>query len=344
MSKMKVAAIALACLGLTSLSPAFAQTTFNVSTYAPYQHPLVSVALENWAKEVAKESGGKININILKTALGQPQAHYDLAVNGVADITLGIPGYTPGRFSVVEVAALPGVGDTSEALSVALWKTYEKFPSLQKEFEQVQVLGLMTTSPAHFHNAKRPINTMQDFSGLKSRVAGGVMSDVAKALGVTPVLQPAGKVYELLSGGVIDAVIFPQETLKSFKLEKLIKHTTLVPGGLTAVPIFLVMNKAKFAALSKADQEALMRASGERLSRINGVVWDERDQEGIDSLKKEGGQVAVANATLVKQINEATKDVADKWVGEVKTAANTDGGEILAYFRAEAKKAEPKKK
>ncbi len=213
---------------------------------------------------------------------------------------------------------------------------------MQKEFDQVQVLGLMTTSPAHFHNAKRPINSLQDFVGLKSRVAGGVMTDVANALGVTPVLQPAGKVYELLSGGVIDAVIFPQETLKSFKLEKLIKHTTIVPGGLTAVPIFLVMNKAKFAALGKAEQDALMRASGERLSRINGVVWDERDQEGIDSLKKEGGEVATASPALAKQISDANKAVVEKWVSEVK-AKGVDGEAVLKAFREAAKQAEPKK-
>lgn len=342
MLAIKRIAISAFILFAASLNPAYAQTTLNVSTYAPYQHPLVSVALANWAKEVEKESGGKIKINILQTPLGQPQAHYDMAVNGIADITLGIPGYTPGRFSVVEVAAIPGAGNTSEALSVALWKAYQASPAMQKEFDQVQVLGLMTTSPAHFHNAKRPINSLQDFVGLKSRVAGGVMTDVANALGVTPVLQPAGKVYELLSGGVIDAVIFPQETLKSFKLEKLIKHTTIVPGGLTAVPIFLAMNKAKFTSLGKAEQDALMRASGERLSRINGVVWDERDQEGIESLKKEGGEVATASPLLAKQISDANTAVVDKWVREVK-AKGVDGEAVLKAFREAAKQSEPKK-
>ncbi len=97
MLAIKRMAISAFLLFAASLSPAYAQTTLNVSTYAPYQHPLVSVALANWAKEVEKESGGKIKINILQTPLGQPQAHYDMAVNGIADITLGIPGYTPGR-------------------------------------------------------------------------------------------------------------------------------------------------------------------------------------------------------------------------------------------------------
>ena len=343
MLKRTQLAFATGCIALFAASAAVqAQTSLNVSTYAPYQHPLVSVGLANWAKEVDKESKGRIKINILQASLGQPPAQYDLAVNGVADIALGVPGYTPGRFYAVEVAGVPNAGNTAESLSVALWRTYEKYPALQKEFSQVKLLGLFTTSPMHFFNSKRPINSFADFSGLKTRVAGGMMSDVAKTLGVTPVLQPAGKVYELMAAGVVDAVIFPQETIKSFKLEKLVKHATIVPGGLTSVPIFLAMNRGKFEGLSKDDQAALMRASGERLSRIIGPVWDERDRDGIESLKKEGGVVAVTNPELTKKIFAASQGAVDIWLKDVKEKSKADGRAILATFRSEAKKAEKK--
>jgi TRAP-type C4-dicarboxylate transport system substrate-binding protein len=193
----------------------------------------------------------------------------------------------------------------------------------------------------HFFNNKRPINSISDFSGLKVRVAGGVMQDVAKSIGTTPILQPAGSVYELMSGGVIDGFIFPLETIKSFNLEK-VKHATIIPGGLTAVPIFVAMNPKKFASLSKEDQAILMRNSGERLSRINGPVWDERDKVGLDGIKQAGGTVATANPELTKRIFDATKPAVDGWLKEVKEKANVDGNTVLATFRAEAKKAEAK--
>ncbi len=343
MLKKVHAASAFGLIALFAASAAVqAQTSLNVSTYAPYQHPLVSVGLVNWGKDVEQETKGRVRINILQTSLGQPAAQYDLAVNAVADISLGIPGLTPGRFYVVEVAGVPNTGNSGEGLSVALWRTYEKHPEMQKEFSQVQVLGLFTTSPAHFFNSKRPINTFDDFKGLKSRVAGGMMSEIAKTLGITPVLAPAGKAYELLSGGVIDAVIFPQETMKSFKLEKLVKYGTIIPGGLTAVPIILAMNRGKFEGLPKEDQAALMRASGERLSRTTGRVWDERDRDGIESLKKEGGIVSVANPELTKSIFAASQAAVDLWVKDVKEKSNADGLAVLATFRAEVKKAETK--
>lgn len=325
---------------LSISSTAHADTTFNVSTYAPYAHPVVSVGLVNWAQEVEKETNGRVKMNILQTALGQPQAHYDMAVSGIADVTLGVPGYTPGKFHVVEVSGVPGAGNSSTGLSVALWRAYEKFPAFQEEFSDVVVLGLFTTSPMHFYNAERPIKAIDDFKGLKSRVAGGMMADVATAIGLTPVLQPAGKVYELLDGGIIDAVIFPRETIKSFKLENLLKYATIVPGGLTAVPLFLVMNKAKFESLSKDDQDALMRASGENLSRINGKVWDERDQEGIDLLRSTGGVVETAEGKLLEQIETATAPVVEKWVSDVSTQADTDAAKILEYYREQVKAVE----
>jgi TRAP-type C4-dicarboxylate transport system substrate-binding protein len=194
----------------------------------------------------------------------------------------------------------------------------------------------------HFYNTKRPINNLTDFEGLKTRVAGGMMTRIANALKLVPINQPAGKVHESMSGGVIDAVIFPQETLKSFNLEKLVKHATIIPGGLTAAPIFLAMNRAKFEGLSKNDQAALMRASGENLSRITGRVWDENDRAGIESLKKAGGVVATATPALTKSIFAATEVAVDSWLKEVKEKANADGAAILATFRAEAKKAEMK--
>lgn len=343
MSKKAHVATALASLALAAASAtATAQTTLNVSMYVPYQHPLASVGLVNWAADVDRETRGRVKINILQTALGQPAAQYDLVVNGVADIGLAVPGLTPGRFYIIDVGGVPLAGNSGESLSVALWRTYEQHPAFQKEFSQVKLLGAFTTSPMHFYNTKRPINTFADFHGLKTRVAGGMMTRIANALSLTPVNQPAGKVYESMSGGVIDAVIFPQETLKSFNLEKIVKHATIVPGGLTAAPLLLAMNRGKFERLSKDDQAGLMRASGERLSRTTGRVWDERDRDGIEALRKEGGAIAVANPELTQRIQAASQSAVDLWLKEVKEKANADGSAILATFRAEAKKAELK--
>lgn len=313
-----------------------AQTSLNMSTYAPYQHPMVSQALVEWAKKVEEESNGRLKINILSTALGQPQAHYDLAANGIADVVLAVPGYSPGRFPLSGVGELPQTADTAEALSVAMWRTYQGSPEMQQEFSEVKVLGLFATSPYQFQSAKGPITAVADFGGVKVRTSGGVGSKVIERLGATPILQPAGKTFELLSGGVVDATVFPLETLKSFKLESLVKNVSVIPGGLGAATLLVAMNKAKFEALPQEDQEALERVSGEVLARINGRVWDANDKTGLESFAAAGGTVTEVGPELGAQISEAIKPAVEEWVAEVKAKTDVDGMPLLEALRAEA--------
>lgn len=321
-----------------------AAETYTVSTYITPKHWLVSKALAKWAEDLATESQGRVTINILQTPLGKPEAHFDLARDGIADIALGIPGYTAGRFILTEVGGLPNIGDFGLSRSVALWRVLEKTPEARKEFEGVEPLGLFTTTPMHMWNTKREIKSLEDFKGLKIHVAGGVMSDVASSLGIVPVAQPVATAYEVISRGVVDGIIFTRNGVHSVNLAPLIKYATIVPGGLTAAPIFLAMNQAKFDKMSAADKAALKKVSGEHLSRIVGNIWDGVDEEGIDAVKKAGGKIDVTDAKLTGEIRAATRPVVDKWLAEVKAKRGIDGAPILAAYEAAVKAVEAEKK
>ena len=106
---------------------------------------------------------------------------------------------------------------------------------------------MFSHGPGQIYNTKRPINSLKDLEGLKIRVGGGVVNDVAKALGTVPMLKPAPESYELLSQGVADGLFFPKESALSFKLIPLIKHVTFVPDGLYNVSFVMIMNPAKWS-------------------------------------------------------------------------------------------------
>lgn len=331
---------AASVLAVAFFGAAQAAETIVVSSHSPGTHFLTAELLVQWGKDVEKASNGSLKVNVLKAPLGTPAAQFEVARDGVADVTFGVPGYTPGRFVLAEVAGVPNIGNTAESLSVGLWRTVLKFPQMEAEFEGVKLLGLAAVSPRQFWNGKRAINSLDDFKGLKIRVSGGLDGKVAKAIGVTTILQPAGKVYELLSNGVIDGVVFPKETMKSMKLERFIKFGTLVPGGLSGAPMFLVMNQKRFDGLSKADQGAIMSASGEHFSKLNGPLWDTRDQAGVDHLLAHGAKIATASPALVKQIKAVTQGVVDGWIAEAKSKRGVDGAALLRVFREEVEKYE----
>lgn len=311
-----------------------AEVTLTLSSWLPPKHPIVADMIVPWIKEVEAASNGNIKIKILAKALGKPPSSFDLAKDGIADITYGVHGYQPGRFLLTKAVEMPFLGNSAEATSVAYWRVYKKDIEKYNEHKGVKVLGLFTHGPGQMFNSKRPIKDLSDLAGLKIRVGGGVVNDVAKAIGATPLQKPATKSYELMSNGVADGVFFPKESIKSFKLTKLVRYATLIPGGLYNTSFFLVMNPKKFASLSKADQAALEKVSGINFSRLAGKAWDRADKAGIAAMKASGVQIITASSKLIGEIKAKTSTIESNWIKKVN-AKGIDGAKIMSDLRAD---------
>lgn len=332
--------LAGATMAIAGGAPALAETTLTLSSYSPTTAWSATRGLAGWIKDVEAESKGRVKVRLLETALGKPESHFDLARNGIADVTFGVLGYTPGRFEIGAVGGMPGAAATGKSISVALWRLYESEPAFQKEFEGVTVLSLTATSPQQIFTSKGPVKTIEDYKGLKVRVPGGLVAEAVAALGLTGVNQPSGKAYELLSTGILDGIAFPKETVPQFKLLDLVRHATMLPGGVGSAPLFLVMNKARFDSLPKEDQDAIMRASGEKFAAFYGSIWDERDASAVETMRNAGIQIIEADAALAEAAAARFAEVEKRWIERVKTVRNVDGAKILEKFRTEAKKVE----
>lgn len=329
---MKKILLALSMTGVSLMSVANAETKLTLSSWLPPTHPIVTDMIKPWMAQVKEATEGRVTVQMLAKPLGHPKIHYDVARDGMADISYSVHGYTPGRFSLTKIAELPFTGDSAEAISVAYWKIHEKYLAKAKEHKGTQLLSLFTHGPGMIHNSKHAVNNLDDLSGLKIRVGGGVVSDVAKKLGVTALLKPASASYEILSRGVADGIFFPMESIVSFKIDKIVTHTTLVPGGLYNISFFLVMNKERFERLSQADQEAIMRVSGEAFARLAGKAWDNVDKKALALVKKNGNQVQTADADLIQSIKDKTQVIEADWVKQANKKG-IDGKKVLAEFR-----------
>lgn len=340
---MKSRLIALAALaGLGFVCGATAQQPLRVSTYVPTNHWIVTQAMVQWAKDLEAASGGKLKVNVMPTPLGRPQQHFELARDGIADITLGIPGYTPGRFILAAVGGIPNGGNYSESLGAAYWRTLQGSPEMQKEYEGTVVIGVFSTTPMGFWATSRAIRKVDDFKGLKVHTAGGMMSDVANALGMVPVVQPVTTAYEVLANGVVDSIIFTSDGIASFKLDRLIKQGLTISGGFTSAQGFLVMHPAKYAGLGAELQAALLKASGENFARTVGRLWDQRDAAGINALKAAGGEVMQADPKLRQAVFERTESAIDVWAKQVKEQRGIDGTKLVSAYREHIRAIESK--
>ncbi|MGH8688309.1 MAG: TRAP transporter substrate-binding protein [Burkholderiales bacterium] len=332
---MKIIRIALAGAVLAAAVPAAqAQTVLTMSNWVPPTHPIVMYIMKPWADQVAKVTNGRVRIQMLPKPIAAPNQHYDALINGQVDVAWSTYGYQPERFQPYLIAELPQLGDTAVDNGVALWRTHKKFFEKSGIHKDVQLLGVMTHGPGLFHHHSKFILRTEDLQGQKIRVGGDVPKRIVEAFGGVVITQPAPKSYEILSAGIADGIMFPTESLKSFKIASLVKYSSYVKGGLYSSSFWFAMNKQKFEDLSKADQDAIMKISGEKFARLAGAGWDRADKEGRVAIKEAGGQIKPCSPELVAALSKLTAQI-ERDYGAKMDAMGIDGEGAIKYLRAQ---------
>ena len=106
-------------------------------------------ALYPWVKQVEEATKGRDQDRGVPVAdPDQGHRHVEGRRSGIADIGWCVQGYWPEQTPLSDVMSLPFLPiKSAEKGSEVLWKLYEKFPSIQKEYGEIQPLVLYTTSP-----------------------------------------------------------------------------------------------------------------------------------------------------------------------------------------------------
>lgn len=306
-----------------------------MSSWLPPQHPVVTGIMEPWAAAVSDATDGRVTVRILPKPLGPPPAHYDLAADGVADITYGLHSFTQdNRFLRSRIGQFSFLGDTAEAASTAYWDIYTGQLAAQDEHQGTKLLGLFVHGPGLFHNNQRKIETPEDFAGLKIRTPGGYIADLSEDLGITTQFMGPGQVFEKLSTGVIDGVTFPLEAIKAFNLGDHLKYSMRVPGGIYNTSWFLVMNEDSWNAISAEDQAAIEAVSGAALAAMAGKTWDAADTAGAEFVSGTGIEIYDAPEAVLTRIKELAAESEAAWAAEV-SKQGYDGAAALDAFRTQ---------
>src|SRR5277367_3538264 len=148
----------LALLLAASVTPAFAQEkTFELklSHWVPASHPLQK-ALEDWGAAMEKASGGTLTYKVYPAQqLGKAFDHYDMARDGIADITYVNPGYQPGRFPIIAIGQMPFTFGDDRKGTAALDAWYRKYA--EKEMKDVKFCLAFIHAPSPFHSRTKKI-------------------------------------------------------------------------------------------------------------------------------------------------------------------------------------------
>lgn len=324
----------LAALAATAITaPASAETTLRFNNFLPPTSFLFNDLLKPWAEEVSEATGGEVKIEFTTTTLGAPPTQLDMVSDGIADMAFSIAAWTGDRLKLTQLAELPFVGDSSEAISVSLWNTYEAHFAQANEFRGVKLLGFVTSVPSHLYTADGPITTVGDLSGLKLRVSGPVPGQIAEHLGAVPVGAPGSKAYEMMSSGVIDGTFFSHDGITDMNMEPLIKHVTLFPKGLFNTVFYIIVNEDAWNGLSPEVQDQIMSVSGEAMAHEMGAKYDAYAAQALDRIEAAGSTVTEASPELMQAVRDIAGPLEAAWI-EVANGAGTDAQTALDDFKA----------
>jgi TRAP-type C4-dicarboxylate transport system substrate-binding protein len=271
---------------------------------------------------------------------GTPAQLIDQAKDGVVDIAFTLPGYTAGRFPVMEVFELPFITSTAEAGSKAAWDFYGKYG--QKEFTGIKPLMFAVHDDGYLHTRDKQIKTMADLKGLKFRAPTRMTNKLLASLGATPVAMPLPQVPEAVSKGVIDGFLLPWEVIPSVKLHEMVKYHSETdptrPALYTSVFI-LAMNPAKYNALPADLKAVIDKNSGASLSAMAGKIWDESQVAGRKPAVDRGNIFYTIPGAELDNWVKASGGLYDEWSANMdKSGMNgkqmlQDARELLAKYK-----------
>ena len=274
--KTALAVAAAAALALSVVPRSALAEQLTIASFLPGPHHLHTRMLGWFGEELEKQSGGELSIQLFPGGqLGAgPVQQYKRALEGVADMTLGVSAYTPTVFPKTMLAILPGSSNTAVESTGRLWDAYEAH--LADEYDEVKLIALMTVA-GNVISSTRDLSTLDAFAGAKLVPYAAMTQPILESLGAVPVQMPITDVYTGLSTGTIDAAYTSYSNITPPW-----NFWDVTPYFVENVPVqfavlFLVMNKERYQSLSDEQRALIDSLSGRVLSMKGAESFDLAD-------------------------------------------------------------------
>jgi TRAP-type C4-dicarboxylate transport system substrate-binding protein len=334
-SGFRIAALAAAVIGAAGVASAQEKTfELKISHWVPPSHPLQK-ALEQWGADVEKESGGTLHYKVYPSQqLGKAFDHYDMARDGIADLTYVNPGYQPGRFPIMAAGELPFLMSNAKGGSVALDNWYRKYAAT--EMKDIKYCFAFVHDPGAIHSVDKKVILPADIKGMKIRPAQGTIAEFVTMLGGTNVQASAPEVRDVLAKHVADAVTFPWGSIILFGIDKVTKYDMEMPFYTTT--FVMAFNKAKYDEMSPNQKKVIDDHCNSTWAAKVAGPWADFEHAGIAKLVAEPShEVYSLNPEQVTEWRKAAAPLEAKWAEGAKKAG-IDPVAAMADLKAELKK------
>ena len=316
------------------------QSTWTAGDYH-HQNPTKFVEI------VEKASAGRIKISLVATGAIVPAFEVLDAVNkGILDMGHAWPGYWFGKHPAATLfGSVAGGPFGMDSWDFTGWYHLGGGKELYNELLQnelkMNVVSFATAGETNEPQGwfRKPVKTVKDFKGIKFR-AGGMASEVYKALGMTVVILPGGEIVPALQRGVIDAGEFSEPSSDmAMGFQDVAKYYYL-PGMHQPTGIMdVLINKSKWDPLP-ADLKAII----EYAAMATQTWWDAaiklQNSKDLETLvTKHNVKVIETPTEILVEVLKAWDKVAEKhskenpFFNKVYQSQKTYAQRIVPYKR-----------
>jgi TRAP-type C4-dicarboxylate transport system substrate-binding protein len=326
---------------LTAYAPAARaqDKTFELklSHWVPPTHPLQK-AIEDWGASIEKASNGTIKHKIYPAQqLGKAFDHYDMARDGIADLTYVNPGYQPGRFPIIAAGELPFLVGDAKGGNRAIDAWYRKY--VGNEMKDVKFCLAFILDPVAWHSRSKKILVPGDIKGMKVRPAQATIAAWVTQLGGTNVQASAPEVRDVLEKGVAEAVTFPWGSVPLFGIDKVTKYHMDAPLG--TVMFQWLMNKRTYEAMSAAQKQVIDAHCTTEWAGRFADPWADFEHAGLAKMKAEPGhEIYTITAEQLDAWKKSAEPLHKVWADGVRRAGGDPDAVMkdlkasLAQYRA----------
>lgn len=265
--------------------------------------------------------------------MGKSKDMLSLVQSGVIDIAYVAPAFVTDKMPLSAVAELPLNFSGSCMGTLAYWNLAKPGGLIdKKEFEPNGVRLLFTVVlPPYQLQTSKAFTSLNEIEGLKIRTTGAAKELALKKLKTVPIQIPTPDVYEALSRGTIDGMLFPFNSLPPYELQKITKFSTIGENFGSFVVNYVISEK-KWKTLSPAIQ-AKLTALGEELTRESCELVERDEARDIEKVKQAGMTMVTLSAADKTLLSSTMSSVAKDWSANLDKRGKA-GTEVLNAFEA----------
>jgi TRAP-type C4-dicarboxylate transport system substrate-binding protein len=240
-----------------------APSVLRVASFISPLSPQNADVIAPWIQNLEKLTDNELKVDFYPGGSLGRHGDYQLKLllDGVHDISLIVPGYTPGRFPDNNIFELPLLMNSSLEASLAYYRMIKN--DYLRGYEDTKLISVFMSQP-YFIHLNTPYQSLDDLKGKKLRVAGYLQAEIIRRLGGTPIGgTPVTQIRESISRGLIDGALLGWDSMHIFGVKHVTHYHIEIP--VTYTPILLLMNLASYERLDSKHRVVINQSSCEEM-------------------------------------------------------------------------------